>query len=54
MRGLFSNNNSEDGNEFFLLMNYHVSKKGGFARELSVEEANKMLKKVNENYRLKE
>lgn len=50
MRALFSNRNSQDKNAFRLLMVFHKSKKGGFEREISVGECNKILKKVNPSF----
>jgi len=48
---LFSNNNRENPNEFYLLMTFHKSRKGGFdAVDFTVEDAEKLLKKHNENY----
>jgi hypothetical protein len=44
-RLLFSNIGNENPNEFYLLMTYHKSKKGGFDYPVTVEQCQKALKK---------
>ncbi len=50
MIALFSNIDNIDKNKYYLLMVYHKSMKGGFSREISIEECNEILKKHNSNY----
>lgn len=52
MRALFSNINSDDKNEYRLLMVFHKSNKGGFERDISQAECNKMLQKVDSKFYL--
>lgn len=52
MRALFSNIGTDDNNSFLLLIVYHKSKKGGFSRDISIEECNQILKKENLAYNL--
>lgn len=47
---LFSNVGSIKENEFFLLMTYHKSKKGGFGKFISVGDCKRLLRKKNKNY----
>ena len=54
MIALFSNINSKNENDFYLLMVYHKSKKGGFGRDISILECKKILKKHNCNFNYKE
>lgn len=50
MRVLFSNVGSKDEKEFYVLMVYHKSRKGGFSKEISQDEVVKILKKYNPDY----
>lgn len=54
MRCLFSNVTTKENNCFILLMVFHNSCKGGFDREISIEEANKILRKENPLYYLEQ
>jgi len=49
-RLLFSNINSENKNEFYLLMTFHKSKKGGFDYPVTIEECKKALSKKGYSY----
>lgn len=51
MRALFSNRNTDDESVFRLLMVFHKSEKGGFDREISEEECDRMLRKANPAFR---
>lgn len=50
MRAIFSNIGAKDKNHFYLLMVFHISRKGGFARKISVQECQEILKKENSAY----
>ena len=54
MRALFSNINNVNENDFYLLMVFHKNKKGGFERDISIEECKTILKKQNSKYNYKE
>ncbi|MEK7499111.1 MAG: hypothetical protein AAB649_00705 [Patescibacteria group bacterium] len=47
---LFSNIGQENPNEFYLLMIFHKSRKGGFSADVTVSECQKALKRKNRNY----
>ena len=50
---LFSNVNSKKKDEFYLLMTFHKSKKGGFDYPVTVEECKKALEKKGYFYKEK-
>ena len=54
MRALFSDVNNVNGNDFCLLMVFHKNKKGGFERDISIEECKAILKKHDSKYNYKE
>lgn len=48
---LFSNAASKNENEFYLVMVFHKSKKGGFGEPITVEQCEKALKRYNPNFK---
>ncbi len=49
-RALFSNNGSDNPNNFHLLMVYHKSRKDGFNESITVAEAERALKRKNTQF----
>lgn len=54
MVALFSNINNKNENDFYLLMVYGKSKKGGFDRDISILECKEILKKHNSSFNYKD
>ena len=53
MRAVFSNIGNANSNDFYLLMVFHESRKGGFNREITQEECARILTKENLDYVMK-
>ena len=51
IRLLFSNVGRSRKNEFYLLMTYHKSKKGGFNYPVTIEQCKKALKRKSHEYK---